>query len=118
MLRGRTLAIGFLAAAALRAAGHDLWVERDGKGYLLQGHRHSAHGGAEIAPYAPSAVKTVLCTDITSATHRLAAGTAYAVKVDTDCAAVLVDFSCGYRTQTAWATRNEAKTGISGVVRS
>lgn len=119
MLRGRMLAIGFLAAAAVPAAGHDLWLEHDGKGYLLlQGHRHSAHEGAEIVPYAPSAVKTVLCTDTAGATERLAAGTAYPVKIDTDCAAVFVAFSSGYCTKTAWETRNEPKTGISGVVRS
>jgi nickel transport protein len=40
------------------------------------------------------------------------------VKLTGDCVAVLVSFSTGYWTKTAWETKNAPKTGISGVMGS
>jgi nickel transport protein len=108
-----------LAALALPAAAHDLWFERDGKGYvLLQGHRHSAHHGAEIVPYEAANVKEILCADAVGSVRPPAAGSATPVKIAADCAAVFAALSSGYWTKTAWETKNVPKTGIGGVVKS
>ena len=51
--------------SAMPARAHDLWLAKDGSGYLLyQGRRHSAHTGAELVSYAPSFVKTAVCLDV------------------------------------------------------
>jgi nickel transport protein len=108
-----------LAALALPAAAHDLWFERDGKGYvLLQGHRYSAHQGAEIVPYEAANVKSLLCADGAGGAKPVAAGSTYPAKIGADCAAVFAVLSSGYWTKTAWETKNVPKTGISGVVKS
>jgi nickel transport protein len=119
MILAKLLAALLMAGLTLPAAGHDLWIERDGKGYvLLQGHRHSAHQGAEIAPYEPATVKSLLCADTGGTAKTLPPGAAYPVRIGTDCAALFAVLSSGYWTKTAWETKNVAKPGIGGVVKS
>jgi len=108
-----------LAALAFPAAAHDLWLEKEVGGYALyQGHRHSAHAGAEIVPYDPVAVRSAACLDIGGGTKSLASGKTHPVKLTGDCSAVLVSFSTGYWTKTAWETKNAPKAGIAGVIKS
>jgi nickel transport protein len=108
-----------LAVIALPAAAHDLWLEKEASGYALyQGHRHSTHAGAEIVPYDPVAVTSATCLDAAGGTRTLTAGKSHPVKLAADCAALLVAFSSGYWTKTAWETKNAPKSGIGGVIKS
>lgn len=108
----------FLAVAPLVHA-HDLWLDKDAGGYtLFQGHRHSAHAGAETVPYDPGAVTAAICVDAAGNPRPALPGKAYPVKFAGDCAALLVAFSTGYWTKTAWETKNVPKTGIPGVIKS
>lgn len=116
MLRRATL---LLFVLALPAAAHDLWLDRDSAGYVLyQGHRHSAHAGAEVVPYEANAVKSATCLDAGGGTTFLIPGKSHPVKLAGDCTALLVAFSTGYWTKTTWETRNAPKTGVAGVMKS
>jgi len=100
------------------AAAHDLWLEKEGGGHVLQqGHRSGAHAGAERVPYAPDFVKQAQCFDERGKTRPLAVA-AYPTKFAGDCAALFVAASSGYWTKTAWETKNAPKTGISGAMKS
>lgn len=104
---------------ALPAAAHDLWLEKEGGGHVLQqGHRSGAHAGAERVPYAPDFVKQALCADERGRTKPLAVTPAYPLRLAGDCAALFVAASSGYWTKTAWETKNAPKTGIAGVMKS
>ncbi len=108
-----------LSVLTLPAAAHDLWLEKEAPGYVLyQGHRHSSHAGAEIVPYEPSAVKSATCLDAGGGTKPLVFGKSHPVKLTGDCAALLVSFSTGYWTKTAWETKNAPKAGTAGVIKS
>ena len=101
------------------AVAHDLWIEKENGSYVLyQGHRHSAHSGAEVVPYDISAVKGMLCVDEAGKPQPLTAGKEYPARAAGNCAALLTMFSTGYWTKTAWETRNVPKTGVTGVVKS
>jgi nickel transport protein len=103
----------------LSANAHDLWIEKEANAYVLyQGHRHSAHAGAEIVPYEAVAVKSVLCSDGAGKARTLTPGKAYPARFQGDCAVLLAAFSSGYWTKTPWETKNVPKTGISGVIKS
>lgn len=116
MFRHATLLLLVLAPPV---AAHDLWLEKDSAGYVLyQGHQHSAHAGAEVVPYEAGAVKGAICLDAGGGTKSLASGKSYPVKLTGECAALLVSFSTGYWTKTAWETRNAPKTGVAGVMKS
>ncbi|MFA7387060.1 MAG: DUF4198 domain-containing protein [Thiohalobacteraceae bacterium] len=116
-MRGFTFVVLMLAAFSVPA--HELWLDKAGGRYtLFQGHRHAAHAGAEQAPYEPAAVKTAMCLGSDGASMSLVPGTGYPVVLTGDCAAVLVSFSTGYWTKTAWETRNVPKTGVAGVMKS
>ncbi len=108
-----------LLAAALPAAAHDLWLEREAGGHvLLQGHRTAAHAGAERVPYAPDFVREALCFDAQGRARPLAVAAGHPAKLAGDCAALAVSASSGYWTKTAWETRNVPKTGLAGVLKS
>jgi nickel transport protein len=103
----------------LAGSAHDLWLEKEDGGYtLFQGHRHSAHAGAEIVPYQAAAVKSAVCLDQDGQSKRLIPGKSYPVKFSAECTAILVSFSTGYWTKTTWETRNAPKTGLTGVLKS
>jgi nickel transport protein len=104
---------------ALPAAAHDLWLEKDSAGYALyQGHRHSSHAGAEVVPYEPGAVKGAICLDASGGAKPLVLDKSHPVRLTGDCAALLVSFSTGYWTKTAWETRNAPKTNVAAVIKS
>jgi nickel transport protein len=108
-----------LSLLALPAAAHDLWLEKAATGYsLYQGHRHSSHAGAEVVPYEPGAVKAAICLDASGGIKSLVSGKSYPVELAGECAALLVSFSTGYWTKTAWETKNVPKTGIAGIIKS
>lgn len=108
-----------LALVACPALAHDLWVDREASAYVLyQGHRHSAHSGPEVVPYEVSSVKEALCVADNGGTKALPLGKTHPVRVTGDCATLLISFSTGYWSKTAWETRNQPKTGISGVMKS
>ena len=108
-----------LAALSLQATAHELWLEKTADGTLLyQGHRHSAHAGAEVVAYEPAAVHSATCLDAGGGSKSLVPGKAYPVKFSGDCTALLVSLSTGYWTKTAWETRNQPKTGIAGAIKS
>lgn len=108
-----------LALFSLPVLAHDLWIEKDAGGYVLfQGHRHSAHEGAELVPYAASAVQAVTCVAADGSAKLLPPAKAYPARFAGECASLLTNFSTGYWTKTAWETKNVARTGISGVIRS
>lgn len=116
----------FLLSAPLAGFAHDLWLEKDTSqaagGYVLfQGHRYSGHAGGAVVPYDPAAVKAATCLETHGAARPLALGKVYPVRLGErlgDCAAVLVSFSTGYWTKTAWETKNVPKTGVAGVMKS
>lgn len=101
------------------ALAHDLWFDNERSGYvLLQGHRHSGHDGAEVIPYAPSAVKGFTCIDSAGGVRPLTSAGGYPARIVGDCTTLMVRFSTGYWTKTPWETRNVPKIGIAGVVKS
>lgn len=108
-----------LLLAALPADAHDLWLEKEAAGLtLLQGHRHSAHAGAETIGYEPGFVREALCLEDSGRSKSLAVGRTAPWKVATDCAALLVSVSSGYWSKTPWETRNLPKDQVSGALKS
>lgn len=108
-----------LAVVALPVAAHDLWLEKETAGYVIyQGHRHSAHAGAELVPYEPGAVKRATCVDSSGNRKLLAVGKHHPVRLSGDCTALLVEFSTGYWTKTAWETKNLPASGVPGAIKS
>lgn len=111
--------LAVLALCGASASAHDLWIDKDGATYVLhQGHRHSAHSGAELVPYEPAVVKGFTCVDDQGSTRPLPGATAYPARVSADCATLAVSFVTGYWSKTAWETHNKPKTGIAGVLKS
>lgn len=108
-----------LLLTATSALAHDLWLEREVTTYsLLQGHRYSAHGGAETIAYDPGSVREALCAGDNDKTRPLSVVKAQPVRFNGPCDALLVNTVSGYWTKTAWETKNLPKTGISGVLKS
>lgn len=104
---------------ALPAAAHDIWLEKESQGYVLQqGHRSGAHAGAERVPYAPGFVRQALCADAQGRVRPLEVSAGYPAKLAGDCAALFVSASSGFWTKTAWETKNAPKAGIAGVLKS
>lgn len=118
MLSRRLLAT-LLLSSALPAQAHDLWLEREAGTYtLLQGHRHSSHGGAETIAYDPANVREAWCANDDGQIRALALGKTQPVRLSGQCSAVLARTVSGYWTKTAWETKNQSKTGVSGVLKS
>lgn len=101
------------------AWAHDLWLEPDGSELvLLQGHRHSAHAGAETVPYDAARVVGARCVDGEGRQRALTVPAGSPVRLPGGCAVLQAQYVSGYWTKTAWETRNVPKTGMSGVLRS
>ncbi len=104
---------------ALPAVAHDLWLEKEGNALiLLQGHKHSAHAGAETLPYEPGFVQSALCVDAGGTARPLPPARTTPLKVAAECGTLLVAVSSGYWTKTPWETKNVAKTGVAGALKS
>lgn len=116
-MRQAVILLALICASS--ASAHDLWLEPAGDDHLLlQGHRHSAHEGAEIQPYEPARVVGALCVDTQGRQRQVKPGAGSPVRLAGPCAVLQVRFVSGYWTKTAWETINEPKTGLSGVLRS
>lgn len=114
-----TLLVLLFWLPAVPAAAHDLWLEKEGGGYVLQqGHRTGVHAGAERVPYAADFVQKALCADAQGRTKPLVVAAGYPARIVGDCAALFVSASSGYWTKTAWETKNAPKTGTAGVMKS
>ena len=112
-----SLAAGFALLCA-PAAAHDYWIERSGDGYALyQGHVHSAHKGEDRIPYDPAIVKRVACLRQEGDIAAPEPSRTYPVRVPAGCAAVLIDASSGYWTQTLTETIQKPKTEVRGALR-
>lgn len=105
------LLAGLVGVPAVVSA-HDLWVEAEEGGYrILYGHHPQvSHEGARQLPYAPDAVKSVVCLEPGGARRPAKAGGSSPVKVEGECAVLYVLTSSGYWTKTPAGTKNVRKT--------
>lgn len=101
------------------AQAHDLWLEKSGKHLTLyQGHRHSAHAGADTLDYGKAFVTAATCLDVRGAKRPLAVAGSAPWIASGDCAALLLEMSSGYWSKTPWETKNAPKTEVPGVMKS
>lgn len=108
-----------LIFVAFSAQAHDLWLEKSGKHLTLyQGHRHSAHAGADTLDYGPSFVSSATCLDARGNKRPLAVVGTAPWTASGDCAALSLEISSGYWSKTPWETRNVPKTEAPGAIRS
>ncbi len=108
-----------LALVGGGASAHDLWLEPSGSDYLLlQGHRHSAHAGADRVAYDPSRVRDASCVDAAGRLRPLTPSTAYPVRLPGPCSVLQLRYESGYWTKTPWGTHNQPKSGVAGVLDS
>lgn len=117
-MRQIAIVLLFLVLAA-GARAHDLWLEPAGNDYiLLQGHRHSAHAGAETLPYEAARIGRAVCVNGEGLQREVKPAAGSPARFAGPCAVLAVQFVSGYWTKTAWETKNVPKTGIAGVLRS
>lgn len=116
----RLIVAAMLSFAIVASAGaHDLWLEPAGDDHiLLQGHRHSAHAGAETLAYEAGRIGRAVCVDGDGRQRELLPAAGSPARFAGPCAVLAVQFVSGYWTKTAWETKNVPKTGLSGVLRS
>lgn len=101
------------------AHAHDLWLEKSaGQWALYQGHRHSAHAGAETIAYGNNFVTAARCLDGKGGTRPLAVTAASPWTAAGDCAALLLEVSSGYWSKTPWETKNVPKKEAPGAIKS
>lgn len=101
------------------AQAHDLWLEKSGKHLTLyQGHRQSAHAGAETLDYGKHFVTAATCLDARGAKRPLAVAGTVPWTASGDCAALQIEMSSGYWSKTPWETRNVPKTEVTGAMKS
>jgi nickel transport protein len=104
---------------ALPALAHDLWLEKSGKHLTLyQGHRLSAHAGADTLDYGKTFVTAATCLDARGGKRPLAVAGTAPWTASGDCAALLLEMSSGYWSKTPWETRNAPKTEVPGAIKS
>lgn len=107
-----------LVSLCAEALAHDYWIERSEDGYTLyQGHVHSRHKGEARVPYDPAIVKRVVCLRPEGDIAAAEPSRTYPVRVSARCAAVLIDASSGYWTQTLTETIQKPKTEVRGALR-
>ncbi|MFN6961348.1 MAG: DUF4198 domain-containing protein [Rhodocyclaceae bacterium] len=113
------LLAGTLCSAAQGALAHDLWLEKSGRLYTLyQGHRHSAHAGAETMAYGKDFVTQAACLDARGAKRPLAVAGTAPWTASGECAALALEMSSGYWSKTPWETKNVPKNEAPGAIRS
>lgn len=106
-------------AIAPPAFAHDLWLKKDGKRWTLyQGHRHSAHAGAETLAYGSTFVTDARCLDLRGGPRPLAVAGTSPWTASGDCAALRIDVSSGYWSKTPWETKNQPKNEVPGALKS
>lgn len=115
----KTAACLLIALLPALAAGHDLWIERDGALHTLAyGHERSAHAGARTLEYSPAAVRQAACFDAAGRQTHAERGTAYPATLSGDCAASWFLVSSGYWSKTPQGTRNLPKTEAGATIDS
>ncbi|NWG32020.1 MAG: DUF4198 domain-containing protein [Rhodocyclaceae bacterium] len=121
-MKSRFLPIPLVAGLILcmtPALAHDLWLEKSGKQItLFQGHRHSAHAGAETIAYGKDFVTAATCLDARGAKRPLAILGTSPWTASGECAALLVEASSGYWSKTPWETKNAPKHEVPGAIKS
>ncbi len=115
------LILVIVAAVVLtgEARAHDLWLEKDGAGFVLQqGHRHSAHGSSHLVEYRPESVQEALCfnSEGDRVNFQKEANSPY--RITGQCAVAYVLTSSGYWTKTPYGTENVAKAQARVPIRS
>jgi nickel transport protein len=112
-------AVWLVCASSLPAQAHDLWLEKTGKHFVLyQGHRHSAHAGAETLPYDKQFVTGAQCLDARAALRPLTVIATAPWSATGDCAALIIDVSSGDWSKTPWETKNVPKSEAPGAIKS
>ena len=115
----RSIILIVLAFCAPLALAHDLWLEKTGRHWTLyQGHRHSAHAGAETLAYGMNFVTAGKCLDERGGARPLAVAGTAPWTASGDCAALLVEVSSGYWSKTPWETKNVPKAEAPGALKS
>jgi nickel transport protein len=113
------LILGGLAGSA---QAHDLWLEAEGDVFVLRlGHdpgQGPGHGGGETVAYAPEAAGTAICADLSGRIRRLPPEGGHPARYRGDCTALIVPFTTGYWTKTAWGTVNRPEGTQRGAVDS
>lgn len=121
-MRLSALSSGLLSSVLCWAGpvqAHDLWLEKSGQQWTLyRGHRHSAHAGAEIVPYAGGFVAGARCFDSAAKMRPLAVAAAAPWTAGGACAALRLDVSSGYWSKTPWETKNVPKSEAPGALKS
>lgn len=98
---------------------HGYWIEHDGDAYVLyQGHLYAAHAGEERAVYDPAIVRQAYCVRSDGELARAPASATYPLRLKDACAAVFIQASSGYWSQSLTGTKNIPKTEASGALRS
>lgn len=106
-----------LALAAGSAAAHEYWIDRTADAYTVyQGHVYSKHEGEARVPYDPSIVKRVVCAQ-DGAVTAVEPTRSYPVRVNARCAALLVEVSSGYWSQTLTETVPKPRNEVRGAIR-
>lgn len=110
------LALLCVSSAAL---AHEYVIEREGDAYVLyQGHLYAAHAGDERVRYDPAIVQQAYCVRTDGELVRVPPANAYPLRVNAPCAAVYVQASSGYWSQTLAGAQNKPKTEVSAALRS
>jgi hypothetical protein len=108
------LSIAILAAA--RASAHDLWLERDGAGFVLR----AGHRGAEQGPVDPAAVRSARCATAGQPARALDVPPpqAGAIRVAAGCDAVSVLVDHGFFVLTPDGERHARRSETPDAVKS
>jgi nickel transport protein len=108
-----------LSLLASVSMAHEYWFEREGDQLALyQGHLYSSHAGEDRVAYDPAIVKEAKCLERSGALHALALLPNYPARFLSSCAALWVQTSSGYWSQSLTGTVNKPKTEVRGALRS
>lgn len=106
-----------LTLLSANAAAHDYWIERSGDSYtLFQGHVYAKHEGEARVPYDPAILKRVACSHDGSVAAPEPARS-YPVRIAARCAAILIEVSSGYWSQTLTETVQKRRDEVRGAIR-
>jgi nickel transport protein len=101
------------------ALGHDYWFQHEGDQVVLyQGHRYSAHKGEDRVPYDAAIVQAAYCALETGDVTEVVLTAASPLRFRAGCAALFVQASSGFWSQTLTATINKPRTEVPGALRS
>lgn len=108
-----------LSLLASVSMAHEYWFERVGDQLALyQGHLYSSHAGDDRVAYDPTIVKAAKCLERSGTLRVLATPVSYPARFESSCAALWVQTSSGYWSQSLTGTVNKPKTEVRGALRS